>query len=137
MGNLAIYGDMLDAFPELFQQMSFWNAAPKVGGGYSKEQSFMINGILLDTNNNAILRRRFGAGYMLDAENQDILWVPLNSPVEVGMFFYHPQDGVVHRVVASLDKTVPGGFKRFIVERVGGANGTNEEVIPVSGGKFL
>ena len=137
MGNVGVYGSMLDAFPELFQQIHVWSASNKVGGGYIPGKDMFISGILLDVNSNELIRRRIGAGYALDAENQDLLWVPADSPVDAGMFFHHPQDGSVFRVVSSLDKNIPGGFKRFLVERAGGANGLNEKEVPISEGVYV
>lgn len=137
MGDIGVYGGMLDAFPELFQQMHFWVASNKVGGGYIPGKESFVSGILLDVNSNELLRRRIGAGYALDSENQDLLWVSADAPVEAGMFFHHPQDGSVFRIVSSLDKNLPGGFKRFLVERAGGANGLNEEEVPISEGAYM
>lgn len=137
MDDVAAYGSTLDAFPELFRQIHVWTADPQVGGGYSPQAERIISGIFLDSNNNALLRRHIGAGYAIDAENQDILWVPSDVDISVGLFLHHPDDGTVHRVVASLDKSLPGGFRRYLVERVGGANGLNQENIPIREGTYI
>ena len=135
---MAGFGDTLGSFPELFTNIHFWESKPKAGGGYSIGEETDVTGILLNSAPGAsIFKRNYGGDYGLDASSEDLLWVQADTPVRLGMFFYHPQDGSVCRVIKQYDKSVAGGYKRFVTERVNGSNGTNEKDVPVSNGVYL
>lgn len=135
---MAIYGDSLNAFPELFTNIHCWEGVPKAGGGYDIGQELDVTGIILNlASSPGIQPRNYGDGYALDVETEDLLWVRNDSPIRLGLFLYHPLNGTICRVVRQYDKSLPGGYKRFVIERVNGANGLNNQDIPISGGRYL
>ena len=135
---MIVYGDVLTAFPELLQNLHFWEGVPEVGGGYKIGQEVEVSGILLNTaSGQHFMSKDYGGGLALDIENEDLLWVQYDAPVRLGLFFHHPYDGTVHRVVKQWDRNQAGGYKRFVTERVNGSNGLNEQYVPVSGGQYL
>ena len=134
---MAGFGDILGSFPELYSNIHFWAAEPKVGGGYTFGEETDVGGVLLNVTPGQRIASRDYDGYALDAESEDLLWVDSDAPVRLGMFLYHPFEGVVCRVTRQYDKSQAGGYKRFVIERVNGSNGVNEKDVPVSSGVFL
>ena len=117
----GVYGNVLDAFPELFRQTKFWKADPLIGGGYGLPMNEeYYNVIVIDDTGDSLFRHKVASYLALDYENNDVLYTNDDTPIDTGMFLIHPDNGLVHRVVKQLDHSNTGGFSVWGIQRLQG-----------------
>jgi hypothetical protein len=133
----GVYGNMLDSFPELFRQTKFWRQDPAVGAGYSTEYDVNIyDVIIIDDTGDRLVRQKIRDFIAVDADNNDVLYTNDSTPVEIGMFLIHPDNGQVHRVVKSLDHNFTGGFCVWGIQKVQGDSGGTHQSLDIKAGTF-
>jgi hypothetical protein len=121
----GIYGDMMAAFPEIFQSVPYYVCEPEVGGGYKPpaESGYTDVIIMADKTFIATLgERAFSADSsdVLDYGDREFLWAPSDTPLRVGYFVYNMDEEKLYRIVSKSDWERYGGFIRFGFEIVQG-----------------
>jgi len=133
---MGVYGNMLDAFPELFRPVTFWDRIPKIGAGYDKSEEKVYNVIVLTTTQAGYQTKKAAEYKALDFTNNDVMYSRVQTPIVKGMFLRHPDSGEIFTIDEPLDYGFTGGFNSWGIERVQGANGLNDQEIPVKEGIF-
>jgi hypothetical protein len=137
----SVYGDMLMFFPELFQNVPYYERKPKVGAGYEEEASGYEDVIIMPEKTlTAALGGRAlaeSAADVLDYKDKEYVWVSSDSPVKVGTFLMDLEKGRLVRLVGRAEWGMYGGFTRFDFEIVQGTTSEpNRESTGVIKGKF-
>lgn len=120
-----VYGEMLAAFPEIFQTVPYYVQEPEVGGGYQPPSvsGFTDVIIMADKTFTATLgERAFTADSsdVLDYGDREFLWAPSDTPLRVGYFVFNPDAALLYRIVSKSEWGHYGGFIRFSFEIVQG-----------------
>ena len=138
----GVYGEMLAAFPELFQSVPYYVREPKVGAGY-KDPS--VSGytdviIMADKTFIATLGERAlttDSADVLDYGDKEFLWAYSDTPLRVGYFVFNTDENLMYRIVSKSDWERYGGFIRFEFEVVQGTTSTpDRESTKIIKGKF-
>jgi hypothetical protein len=137
----SVYGDMLMFFPELFQNVPYYERKPKVGAGYEEEASGYEDVIIMPEKTlTAALGGRAlseSAADVLDYKDKEYVWVSSDSPIKVGTFLMDLEKGRLVRLVGRAEWGLYGGFTRFDFEIVQGTTSeTDREHTGVIKGKF-
>jgi hypothetical protein len=133
----GVYGNMLDAFPELFRQTKVWRAETNSDGSYGEPYDIRtIAVIVLEDAGDSIARRLISGtgGGVLDTNNHDYCFVPSNEAIVQGQFLNHPFDQGVYRFVIQLDYTMPGGFSAWQIEVVQGVSTERKKQLSIDPG---
>jgi hypothetical protein len=116
MGDGGVYGEPLLAFQEQLQEINYYDMPPLQETGYGPRQSYgTIRGVMQTSES----RIKQSNGNLVLAVVR-FLWT--DEMVIAGKFI-QGDDGVIYRVVADNDWTREGGFTRFTLEKLVGANG--------------
>ena len=138
----GLYGDMLAAFPEMFQTVPYYVRDPKVGSGYETptESGFVDVIIMADKTFQATLgERAFTSDYadVLDYGDREFLWAASDSPLKVGYFVFNTDASLMYRIVSKSEWGMYGGFTRFGFEIVQGQTSEpDRETTSVIKGEF-
>ena len=121
----GIYGEMLAAFPELFQNVPYYIREPEVGGGYKppSESGYTDVIIMADKTFIATLGERAfssDSSDVLDYGDREFLWAPFDTPLRVGYFVFNMDEEKLYRIISKSDWERYGGFIRFGFEIVQG-----------------
>lgn len=129
---MAVYGNLLNAFPELMRTITVWTSE-------DKSDQRLIRGVYMPTRGDRLKNQKYTSrGQTVQYFEDDCLFVGrhFRSRVEVGDYFYSPQDERVCRIVGKADWQFEGGFTRFVTERVTGSNVDQQEDLAVKEGEF-
>lgn len=137
----GIYGDLLMFFPELFQNVPYYEREPKVGAGYEEKASGYEDVIIMPEKTlTAALGGRAlaeSAADVLDYKDKEYVWVSSDSPVKVGTFLMDLEKGRLVRLVGRAEWGLYGSFTCFDFEIVQGTTSEpNRESTGVIKGKF-
>ena len=137
----SVYGDMLAAFPELFQTVPYYIREPKVGAGYTEKASGMTEVIIMaEKTFVATLGERAlstDSADVLDYGDREYLWAFSDTPLRVGHFVFNTNENLMYRIVGKSDWERYGGFIRFSFEVVQGTTSEpDRETTGVIKGKF-
>lgn len=134
----GIYGDLLMFFPELFDQVSYFTAEPRVSSGYEKTAEGITDAIIMTEKT---LTTKLGkypktdSNDILTYSDKEYCFAPEGTELKVGYFIIHPRENTLYAVTNKSDWEKEGGFIRFDIELVQGATGEEPPVLP-KGGKF-
>ena len=137
----AIYGEMLAAFPELFQTVAYYIREPKVGAGYEDKASGFTDVIIMaDKTFIATLGEQAfstDSADVLDYGDREFLWAPAGTPLKVGYFVFNPDANLMYRIMSKSEWVMYGGFIRFGFEVVQGVTDEpDRETATLIKGKF-
>lgn len=120
----GIYGDLLAAFPEIFQTVPYYEREPKVGAGYEEKSSGFVDVIIMPekTLTAALGGRAINASAydVLDYKDKEYVWASSDSPLRVGLFIYDTEKKRLCALVGKAEWGQCGGFTRFDFEIVQG-----------------
>ena len=124
---MAVYGNVLDAFPELKQTIEVWT---------KKDMSDIriIKGTFLPTRGDRFEKQKYtsrGSAYQYYEEDRLFVGCRWRCKVNSGDFFRDPNEGHIHRVVGAMNLKLAGGYTAFVTERVTGATAEQQEELPV------
>lgn len=121
----GIYGDLLMFFPEIFQNVPYYEREPKVGAGYEDKVSGYEDIIIMPEKTlTAALGGRAlseSSADVLDYKDKEYVWVSSDSPLTVGTFLMDLEKGRLVRLTGRAEWGLYGGFTRFDFEIVQGA----------------
>lgn len=121
----GIYGDMLAFFPEIFQNVPYYEREPKIGAGYEDKVSGYEDVIIMPEKTlTAALGGRAlseSSADVLDYKDKEYVWVSSDSPLTVGTFLMDLEKGRLVRLTGRAEWGLYGGFTRFDFEIVQGA----------------
>lgn len=114
----GVYGNLLNHFPELKIRIDLWE-------GENKSDSVTIIGILFDDDMQGIRAKYVSKGNSA-MEIQDCAHLYVGEPyiekLKYGMFFIHPKEHILMRIVKRIAYDYAGGYTIWQVERVTGTN---------------
>ena len=120
----GVYGDMLAAFPELFQTVPYYEREPEVGAGYTEKSSGFVDVIIMPEKTlTASLGGRAvqTSSYdVLDYKDKEYVWAASDSPLRVGLFIFDTEKNRLCALVGKAEWGLYGGFTRFDFEIVQG-----------------
>lgn len=128
---MAVYGNFLSAFPELFRKISVFTKA-------DKSDMRVIRGVYMPTKGDALVRQKLtNRGKALQYFGNDCLFVGRHwkDKVSVGDYFYAPDDTLC-RIVGMSEWQFEGSFTRFLTEKVSGASVDHTEELKVKEAQF-
>lgn len=110
---MAVYGDMLGFFPEIFREFDYFSMSPEITGGYSnRTEEVKIKGVLQNVNS-GLLRQE---GDTIAGTSHPVLWT--RSILLLGYFI---KDGeTVYRITRTNDWVRQGNFYKYDLESVVG-----------------
>ena len=129
---MAVYGNLLAAFPELMRSITVFTRTDK-----SDER--IIRGVYMPTKGDRLQQQKItNRGKGIQYFGNDCLFVPpyWRSKVNVGDYFYSPQDLSLCRITGMTDWQFEGGFTRFVTERVTGSSLEHTEELKVKEAEF-
>lgn len=125
MEESPVYGEMLMAFPELFQTEPYYVREPKVGSGYEKPVASGYADVIVMADKTFIAtlgEHAFSADNsgILDYGDREFLWAPYDTPLKVGYFVFNTEENLMYRIISKSDWKRYGGFIRFGFEIIQG-----------------
>lgn len=121
----GIYGEMLAAFPEIFQTVPYYVREPKVGGGYEAPKASGYTDVIIMADKTFIAtlgERAFSSDSadVLDYGDREFLWAYADTPLRVGYFVFNVDEEKLYRIISKADWGRYGDFIRFGFEIVQG-----------------
>ena len=129
---MAVYGNLLSAFPELMRTFEIFSKP-------DKSDLHKIRAVFMPTRGDRLKQQKFtNRGKAIDYFEDDCLFVPFTyaSKVSIGDYFYEPHEGHLGRLVGRADWTFEGGFVRYITERVTGVTFEDTQDLEVKEARF-
>lgn len=129
---MAVYGNLLSAFPELMRTI-------KVFTKEDRSDLRTIRAVYMPTKGDTLVRQKItNRGTAIQYFGSDCLFVPKywRSKIDIGDYFYSPQDSALCRVVGMTDWQYEGGFTRFVTERMSGTAVDDTEELKVKEAQF-
>lgn len=126
----GVYGNLLVAFPEAFEDIVVWN---------DKIPKHTIRGIFIPTEGDTLKRQKFGKGTTaVQYFEHDRLFVDEEDlpNITIGDHFYDPIDESEMKVIGRVPYSALGGYCIFEVERVTGNDSYHQEPLKVKEGYF-
>ena len=128
---MAIYGDVLAAFPELMRTIHVWSA-PNESDVKQNERD--IRAVFMPTHGDKLEYQKYSnRGRAIQYFEQDHLFVrgKYADMVGIGDFFYDPEGQHIHRIKGQMNLKFAGGYKCFDTERVTGSTIDHTEELVV------
>lgn len=132
----GIYGDFLDFFPELFDTVSFCSVEPRIGAGYDIQFDGVTDAIVMTEKDFALKigrNVRTDSNDILSFNDKEYLFAPSGSPLKVGFFIKHPENGLIYTLIGKAGWEKEAGFTKFEIEVMPGPDGSEAEVKPEMG----
>lgn len=129
---MSVYGGFLTAFPELMRTIEVFTKE-------DKSDLRTIRGVFMPTRGDSLKNQKYtNRGTAIQYFEDDCLFVShtFKDSVDVGDYFYEPQEGYLSKIVGRADWSFEGGFLRFITERVTGSNLEHTEDLEVKEAQF-
>lgn len=129
---MGVYGNLLAAFPELMRTIRIWTKA-------DQSDIRAIRGIYMPTRGDRLSAQKYTSrGKAIQYFEDDCLFVSRYyiSKVDIGDYFYEPEEGHITRIVGKASWQFEGAFTRFITERVTGATVDKQEPLKVKEAQF-
>lgn len=129
---MAVYGNMLSAFPELMRTITVWTAK-------DKSDARTIRAVYLPSKGDTLKRQKFtNRGQGIEYFEDDYLYVGRRfaDKIDIGDYFEEPNAGHISRAVGRADYVHEGGFVAYITERVTGATIATSEPLEVKEAQF-
>lgn len=133
---MAVYGNLLAAFPELIRTITCWTAPNE---GTVKQNERTIRGVFLPTRGDKLEYQKYSnRGRAIQYFEDDHLFVgqAYASKVDVGDFFYDPEDSNVHRIIGRMNLQFAAGYTCFTTQRVTGSTIDHTEELEVKEAEF-
>ena len=133
----SVYGDILVHFPELVISLPYFSQEPKMGAGYERSSDIQYITCVRQAGPGRKLsdsvRADFGTiSPVLKIKDNFVIWT--ETRLLVGYFMISADE--VYRIVTEKDWTLEAGFYAYLLEKVVGNNGNEEEALPVKVGDF-
>ena len=128
---MSVYGNMLTIFPELFRSITVWTAPNESS---EKQNERVIRGVFLPTRGDKLEYQKYSnRGRAIQYYEDDHLFVGPSyiSKIDIGDFFYDPDDKNIHRIVGRMNLQFQGGYTCFTTERVTGSTIDHTEELKV------
>ena len=138
----GIYGQMLAAFPEIFQTVPYYVRQPKVGGGYDNPETSGFTDVIIMADKTFVAtlgEQAFSSDSsdILDYGDREFLWAYSDTPLRVGYFVFNPEHNLMYRIISKSEWGMYGGFIRFGFEIVQGQTSEpDRETTSVIKGQF-
>lgn len=138
----SLYGEMLAAFPEMFQTVPYYVRQPKVGGGYEDPEVSGFTDVIIMADKTFVAtlgERAFtsDSSDVLDYGDREFLWAFSDTPLKVGYFVFNTDAKLMYRIISKAEWGMYGGFIRFGFEIVQGETSEpDRESASVIKGKF-
>lgn len=121
----GVYGDMLAAFPEIFQTVPYYEMPPDVGAGYLPATASGFTDVIIMADKTFIAtlgEQPFSADSadVLDYGDREFLWASSDTPLRVGFFVFNTEANLMYRIISKSEWGQYGGFIRFGFEIVQG-----------------
>lgn len=127
---MAVYGNLLSAFPELFRNIKAWTKPDK-----SDER--VIRGVYMPKKGSSLQRQKMTSrGKVIQGFDDDILYTYSSADIKEGDWIESPHDGNIMRVMGTADWGFEGGYKSFRIEKVTGATVDQQEQLQVKEAQF-
>lgn len=133
---MAVYGDVLAAFPELMRTIHVWSAP---NNATQKQDERTIRGVFMPTHGDRLEYQKYSnRGKAIQYYEDDHLFVrgKYASMVDIGDFFEEPEGGHIHRILGQMNLVFQGGYKCFTTERVTGTTIDKTEELKVKEAQF-
>lgn len=122
----GIYGEMLAAFPEMFQTVPYYEMAPAVGAGFEPATASGFTDVIIMADKTFIAKLgenpfSTDSADVLDYGDREFLWAPSDTPLRVGFFVFNTDVNLMYRIISKSEWGQYGGFIRFGFEVVQGA----------------
>lgn len=133
---MAVYGDVLAAFPELMRTIHLWSAP---NNATEKQNERTIRGVFMPTHGDKLEYQKYSnRGKAIQYYENDHLFVrgKYASMVDIGDFFEEPEGGHIHRILGQMNLVFQGGYKCFATERVTGTTIDKTEELKVKEAQF-
>jgi hypothetical protein len=133
---MAVYGDVLAAFPELMRTIHVWSAP---NNATQKQNERTIRGVFMPTHGDRLEYQKYSnRGKAIQYYEDDHLFVrgKYASMVDIGDFFEEPEGGHIHRILGQMNLVFQGGYKCFTTERVTGTTIDKTEDLKVKEAQF-
>lgn len=133
---MAVYGDVLAAFPELMRTIHVWTAP---NNATEKQNERTIRGVFMPTHGDKLEYQKYSnRGKAIQYYEDDHLFVrgKYASMVDIGDFFEEPEGGHIHRILGQMNLVFQGGYKCFTTERVTGTTIDKTEELKVKEAQF-
>lgn len=133
---MAVYGDVLAAFPELMRTIHVWSAP---NNATQKQDERTIRGVFMPTHGDRLEYQKYSnRGKAIQYYEDDHLFVrgKYASMVDIGDFFEEPEGGHIHRILDQMNLVFQGGYKCFTTERVTGTTIDKTEELKVKEAQF-
>lgn len=129
---MAVYGNMLAAFPELLRTIKVWT---------KQDQSDMrsIRGNFLPTKGDRFRSQKYtsrGSAYQYFEDDHLFVHRRYKDKIAIGDFFYDSDSQHIHRIVGQMDLSFQGAYVCFSTERVTGATVEHTERLVVREATF-
>lgn len=117
---MAIYGNQLLFFSELFRMFDYFHMSPKVGASYSqRDEVTKVKGVFQYMKRGELRREED----TLADVNVPTFWT--RQKLKVGDYFIQKEDEL-YRIVNPADWLFEGGFNCYVLETVVGNTGEQE-----------
>lgn len=129
---MAVYGNLLNAFPELMRTIEVFTKE-------DKSDLRKIRGVFMPTRGDKLSQQKYtNRGKAIQYFEDDCLFVGHTyvSKIKPGDYFYEPNGGYLSRIVGQAEWQFEGGFTRFVTERVTGASVDDTEDLAVKEPRF-
>lgn len=133
---MAVYGDVLAAFPELMRTIHVWTAPNNTT---EKQNERTIRGVFMPTHGDKLEYQKYSnRGKAIQYYEDDHLFVrgKYANMVDIGDFFEEPEGGHIHRILGQMNLVFQGGYKCFTTERVTGTTIDKTEDLKVKEAQF-
>lgn len=137
---MAIYGDMLIYFSDLFIDVHYFKQIARVGSGYDPNGAKVIKSVIFQSINGSEiagpvgrLAKRSGWGNLALGDTQTI-WS--QERLTEGDYVQVVNSKRIYRLLSQLDWGNEAGFFVYGIEKVIGDNGNKNEELPIYEGEF-
>lgn len=129
---MAVYGGFISAFPELFRTIQVFTKE-------DKSDIRTIRGIHMPTKGDTLSSQKItNRGKAIQYFGNDCLYVSryFRDKVNIGDYFYSPNDTELNRIVGMSEWQYEGGFTKFTTERVTGSTFEHTEELDIKEAEF-
>lgn len=121
------YGAFITAFPELMQTVTVWTE-------YDRSDKRQIRVLYVPSKGDVIKRRKYTSGNtLLDIQGDDVILVHTRytKEIKIGDYVLFPDDDTPYRITAPRNYSNAADFRMYGIQRLTGADDTQQERLEV------
>jgi hypothetical protein len=129
---MGAYGNLLNAFPELMRTISVWTNS-------DKSDMRKIRGIFMPTKGDSLQYQKYsnrGKAIQYFADDRLFVGRGFIDKVDIGDYFYDPNDRYIYRIVGKADLVFSAGYTCFTTARLTGSTVDHTEKLTVKEAQF-